>query len=106
MKKGTTTFSSQFTPPVSPCFSTELLSCGLVLQQFTQLLEQQATIDQYAEWASNLVDTCLKVNLSDACMIIISWWVCDLVQRLVFNVLEFLLYQVLSIYFLALLEIF
>lgn len=35
----------------------------LVLQQFTQLLEQQATIDQYAEWANNLVDTCLKVGL-------------------------------------------
>ena len=33
-----------------------------VLQQFTQLLEQQATIDQYAEWASSLVDTCLQVG--------------------------------------------
>lgn len=30
------------------------------LNDFTQLLEQQATIDQYAEWASNLVDTCIK----------------------------------------------
>ncbi|XP_028401353.1 transcription factor RFX4-like isoform X2 [Dendronephthya gigantea] len=33
------------------------------LQQFTQLLEQQAAIDQYAEWANNLVDTCLKKYL-------------------------------------------
>ena len=34
----------------------------VVLHDFTQLLEQQATIDQYAEWASKLVDTCIKVR--------------------------------------------
>ena len=34
----------------------------VVLHDFTQLLEQQATIDQYAEWASKLVDSCIKVR--------------------------------------------
>lgn len=29
-------------------------------KEFTQLLEQQATIDQYAEWASNLVNRCVQ----------------------------------------------
>ena len=28
-------------------------------KEFTQLLDQQATIDQYAEWASNLVNRCV-----------------------------------------------
>lgn len=28
-------------------------------KEFTQLLEQQATIDQYAEWAANLVNRCI-----------------------------------------------
>lgn len=32
-------------------------------KEFTQLLDQQATIDQYAEWASSLVNRCvLKVS--------------------------------------------
>ncbi|XP_046852562.1 transcription factor RFX4-like [Xenia sp. Carnegie-2017] len=39
---------------------TDYLKIETFLQQFTQLLEQQANIDQYAEWASNLVDQCLK----------------------------------------------
>lgn len=35
-------------------------------KEFTQLLDQQATIDQYAEWASNLVNRCvLKVSIVD-----------------------------------------
>ena len=69
--------------------SIELLFWDLVLQQFTQLLEQQATIDQYAEWASNLVDTCLKVNLisSDVCGL--YRWFCALSQHMIFNVLHF-----------------
>lgn len=34
-------------------------------KEFTQLLDQQATIDQYAEWASNLVNRCvLKVSMA------------------------------------------
>ena len=34
-------------------------------KEFTQLLDQQATIDQYAEWASNLVNRCvLKASIS------------------------------------------
>jgi len=33
-------------------------------KEFTQLLEQQATIDQYAEWASSMVNRCIaKVSL-------------------------------------------
>lgn len=36
-------------------------------KEFTQLLDQQATIDQYAEWASNLVNRCvLKVSTSES----------------------------------------
>ena len=52
-------------------------SCQSVLQQFTQLLEQQANIDQYAEWASNLVDQCLKVSISVALMKLLSflWYI-------------------------------
>ena len=36
-------------------------------KDFTQLLDQQATIDQYADWASNLVNRCVfKVSTEKA----------------------------------------
>lgn len=42
---------------------TDLLFTFADYKEFTQLLDQQATIDQYAEWASNLVNRCvLKVS--------------------------------------------
>ena len=30
-----------------------------VFEEFSQLLEQQATVDQYAEWIASLVNRCV-----------------------------------------------